>query len=204
MRARSVSLRELWGRNEVAQACGGYINKLITALARDPDCKWDIEFDPAALEKRGEVEDAVQVVLKDFVQPEVPSYHALEEGAEEEAEKEDFVKNRDSDDDDSDNENENGHDSTKDDDKDEQEGQDFQLPPQLSKKQKKLKRMQEAPFLVPIFPIENMDEKVWMPEKGSEDAKVWEEWSEPARSSTMITEEEWAKESDKKTASGWD
>lgn len=199
MRLGSVSLRELWGRNEVAQACGGYINKLIQALIKDPSCTWDIKFDSAVLDKGGEVEDAVYVVLKDFVEPEKPNFDSLEGGSEDEDEKDvkdKYVKNGDDDSD------EDEVDPSNDGDIATEGGQVFTAPPKLSKKQRKLKRMEEAPFLAPIFPIEH--EPSWMPEKGSEDAKGWEEWTNPARQATLITEEEWAKESDRKEASGWD
>ena len=177
------------------------MNKLIQALIKDPKCNWDIEFDAAVLEKGGEMEDAVYVVLKDFVEPEKPNFDSLE-GAEDEDDEDDvkdkFVKNKDDDSDDDDEAETSGshHDA------DEGGGEIINAPPKLSKKQRKLKRMEEAPFLAPIFPIEN--EQVWMPQKGSEDAKGWEEWTDPVRASTLITEEEWAKESEQKTAPGWD
>ncbi|KAK9893735.1 hypothetical protein P389DRAFT_174580 [Cystobasidium minutum MCA 4210] len=198
MRLRSVSLRELWGRNEVAQACGGYMNKLIQALIKDPKCAWDIDFDYAVLEKGGEMEDAVRVVLKDFVEPEKPNLDSLEglEDDDDADEKDQYIKNGD-DDTDGEDDAETSASNTQ-----EGEGQVISAPAKLSKKQRKLKRMEEAPFLAPIFPIEN--EQIWMPQKGSEDAKGWEEWTNPARASTMITEDEWAKESGSNTASGWD
>lgn len=204
MRARSVSLRELWGRNEIAQACGGYINKLIQALVRDSTCSWDIYFDPTVLDKGGEVEDAVQIILKDFEEPGRPSVMALED-AEDAGEdvRDPFVKNSD-DEDEGDDEDDDQDISKreKSEGKTQNNGSDGQVIPQLSKKQRKIKRMEEAPFLAPIFPLEH--EPVWMPQKGSEDAQGWEEWTDPARASTMITEQEWAEESDKKHASGWD
>lgn len=200
MRARSASLRELWGRNEIAQACGGYINKLVQALVKDSECKWDIEFDPSALEKGGEVEDAVHIILKDFVEPERPDWtKALEAAEEEEDIKEPYVKNQydsDASDDEREGSKANNHNEEED------EGQVITAPLQLFKRQKKLKRVAETPFLAPIFPLEN--EPVWMPEKGSEEAEVWSDWTDPAKNATMITEGEWAKDPKNKQTSGWD
>lgn len=208
MRARSASLRELWGRNEIAQACGGYINKLIQALVKDSECKWDIEFDSATLEKGGEVEDAVLIILKDFIEPERPNYNKALEGQEEEENddvKEPYVKNQENDSDDSDDEN-TGSRLSNNGNKVEGDGQSTIIieeeQPKLSKKQKKLKRMEEAPFLLPIFPLEN--EPVWMPEKGSEEDNIWKDWTDPAKGTTMITEEEWSKDPNSNTTSGWD
>lgn len=70
MRIRTCSIRELWGRTEISRACGGYINKIIEAIIQDPNCSWDIEYRPEVLERGAQLEDAVFLVLKDFVEPE--------------------------------------------------------------------------------------------------------------------------------------
>lgn len=199
MKLRSVSLRELWSRNEVAQACGGYINKLVQALIKDASCSWDIEFHADVLEKGGEVEDAVMIILKDFEEPERQTYPALDGAGDDDDDdtKDSIVRSADSDSDDDEDDTASRADRGNN-----EEWQTLQGPPKLSKKQKKMKRMEEAPFLAPIFPIEKAP--VWMPEKGSEEAAGWEEWTAPARASTMITEQEWAEETGDKAASGWD
>lgn len=93
MRMGSCSIRELWGRSNIAKSCGGYINKIIEAVAvehrlavsapmdeeleandaraefrRSQDI-WDIAFHPEVLERGNQIEDATYLVLKDFVEP---------------------------------------------------------------------------------------------------------------------------------------
>lgn len=72
MLLRSCTIRELWGRHEVARACGGYIMKIIEAVIRDPAQAWDIDFRPETLLTGAQMEDAVSLVLKDFEEPEIP------------------------------------------------------------------------------------------------------------------------------------
>lgn len=87
MRVRSCSLRELWGRSEVASACGGYINKIVEAIIADPDhAKWDIDYLPSILAFGGQMEDAVHVVLKEYVEPDWEKEWEEEERLKEEKE----------------------------------------------------------------------------------------------------------------------
>jgi hypothetical protein len=180
----------------------------------DKSKAWDIEFDAAALEKGGQVEDAVMIILKDYVEPERVYHNPFGDdhvagGNDDEAEDEEEeeasrrIKGRsggnesvtDSEDDDRE------YASRNDDDDDEKEATSIAMP-KLSKKQRKQKRMEEAPFLLPIFPLEH--EPTWMPAQGTQEAEVWDVWANPARASTMITEQEWAEESKTQQASGWD
>lgn len=72
MRMKTVSLRELWGRNEVSRACGGYINKIIQAAIEDgKENRFDMEFKLSLLASGASLEDATFLVLKDFVEEEV-------------------------------------------------------------------------------------------------------------------------------------
>jgi hypothetical protein len=87
MRIRTCSIRELWGRTEISRACGGYINKIIEAIIQDPNCSWDIEYRPEVLEHGAQIEDAVFLVLKDFVEPEYTWEDPEEAEAEAAAEK---------------------------------------------------------------------------------------------------------------------
>lgn len=83
MRIGKCSVRELWGRSTIARSCGGYVNKIIEAILHEPlvthspqlnvvTCsrKWGLEYREKILKNGNQIEDAVFLVLKDFVEPE--------------------------------------------------------------------------------------------------------------------------------------
>lgn len=199
MRMRSVSLRELWGREEVASACGGYINKIMEAVIQDPskEKQWDIDFKPELLE-RGMMEDAVFLVLKGFEEPQIDW---ADEGEDEEqddendtAELEGRVQNMMQDDIDRD---------PYEHEEDEEDGAGTSGPkaPVKTKRQLKAERKEQMALEAERKAAERAEalkERIWVPEEGDDTWAAWDR--EPPGQAQEEKEVDW--DTSKRTIEG--
>ena len=185
MRMRSVSIRELWGREEVAIACGGYINKIIEAVIQDPDKAWDIEYKSAVLENGCQIEDAVFLILKDFVEPEPDWGFGDDEGDEEDLEE--GVKSMWA-----------GGDEISED-----EAEDGKGPPK-TKKQKKQERREQLERVAEEKRAQHavrMEARIWEPEEGDD---TWDDWQKKPVEVQGEKELDWDTSKIRPETSGWD
>ena len=224
MRVRSCSLRELWGRSEVASACGGYINKIIEAIVADPDhAKWDIDHLPSILAFGGQMEDAVHVVLKDYVEPDWEKEWEEEERLKEEKEelarelKQSRIGEQSTDNayvdelDDGPDDNEGGADATEA--EAAAEGTNGADPQPKTKKQLKQERRAQLEREAAARRAEEDEYRranpgfVYRPPSPSADEEnVWADWEEKTNDSNrmLMTDEEWGQTEQGQPASGWD
>lgn len=184
MRTRTASIRELWGREDVAQACGGHISKIVDAIIQDPsEIKiWDIEFRKDVLERGHMMEDAVFLVLKDFVEPPAPDWGSEGEDGVEAGEEDEPVEQATS-----------GvqsmwHGGDELDDYDDEDDDDDELglrkkqqQPRKTKKQLKAERREQTQLEAVRKAAERAEalkERVWEPEEGDD---TWDAWDRKLR-----------------------
>lgn len=225
MRVRSCSLRELWGRSEVASACGGYINKIMEAVVADPDhSKWDIDYLPSILSFGGQMEDAVHIVLKDYVEPDWEKEWEEEERLKEEKEalawelKQSHIGEQSTDNayiDGSDDELKEIEDGVAVNGAEESELAEGTngVPPRKTKKQLKQERRDQLDREAAARRAEDDEYRranpgfVYQPPSPSaEEVNVWADWEEKTNDSNkmLMTDAEWGETEQGQAPSGWD